>query len=125
MVIIKLLSQISQIKFCGSYMSFENQNLSSYLRTILFIFIQRFCKACFSEFRERFPIFVNWATAGGLVSVDWMSEPSGNVTRMLTACRLFPLTQITFQICVVLTRDINFFCYYDNSHNVKTLNFIY
>ena len=49
-------------------MAFENQNLSGYLCALLFIFVQIFCKACFSGFRERFPIFVNWATAGVLVS---------------------------------------------------------
>jgi len=49
-------------------MVFENQNLSGYLCTLLFIFVQRFYKACFTGFRERFAIFVNWATVGVLVS---------------------------------------------------------
>jgi hypothetical protein len=79
MVKANLLSQINQIKFCSSYMTFENQNFSSYLCKILFIFVQKFCKACFSELREHFPMFVNWATAGGLVT-------DGQDVRTLSKC---------------------------------------
>jgi hypothetical protein len=48
-------------------MAFENQNLSGYLCTLLFIFVQSICKACFPAFHERSPIFVKRETAGVLV----------------------------------------------------------